>query len=205
MPEKMSEGKSEKLAAELNAIGNEGLVIEQNDTNVQPNDNNVEVTVLNEVTEEQKPIDAIETPKDVEDKEDIVVVNTVNNDNSCIFITEKDTFDIKVKWYKIEDILYVDDSDTEFDNSKGNFNEFTVTLKYPSQGDYESIMSNTSYRTPDEIKLSDIMHMELTRLVTLIRKWSLEQDLSRMVELDPAIIKGILKKIRDKIGMKGIL
>lgn len=125
--------------------------------------------------------------------------------NENIFINETDTFDIKVKWYKIDNQIYVNHSDTDFDDNHSGINEFTVTLKHPSQGDYESIMRNTNYKSPDEMKMIDFIQLELIRLITLIRKWSLKQELSRMIDLDPVIIKSIIHQVRDKIGMKGII
>jgi hypothetical protein len=139
--------------------------------------------------------------KDVEE----IKSEEVINDHNDIFITEDDTFDINIKWYKEDGNLYVEDSDTTFDTNYPSINEFTVTIKYPSQGDYETIMSNASYKSPDEMKIADVVQMELVRFITLIRKWSLKQDLSKMVELDPSIIKAILSKVRNKLGMKGII
>jgi len=154
--------------------------------------------------EKVEVLDKVESA--IEVKSEVVPFPVANETNSeCIFITEKDTFDVKVKWYKIKDDLFIDDSDTEFDAETGSINEFTVTFKYPSQGDYELIMNSSVYRSPDEMKIVDVIQMELNRLVTLVRKWSLPQDMSRMVEMDPMIIKSLLKKVRDKIGMKGIL
>jgi len=137
--------------------------------------------------------------------EKIENVQAKEDPNESIFITEKDTFDITIKWYKIGDDLFIADSDTGFDEQNSEINDFTVTFKFPSQGDHESIMNSASYRSPDDMKISDIIQMELTRLVVLVRKWSLDQNISRMVEMDPMIVKSMLKKIRDKIGMKGIL
>jgi len=188
---------------------NEIAVVEDNIVvadKIEPTESVVETKeiVENKVLESDKVIEFV-APNDqiVEDK--TVVSETKEDPNEGIFITEKDTFDVTIKWYKINDDLFIDDSDTEFDADNGNINKFTVTFKFPSQGDHESILNSTSYRSPDEMKISDIIQMELTRLVVLVRKWSLQQDISRMVEMDPMIIKSMLKKIRDKIGMKGIL
>jgi hypothetical protein len=164
------------------------------------------------------------TVENVETKEDIIelvtetIADTKSNDPEIkveatvlesteedIFITEDDTFDVKVRWYKIGSDVFVENSESTFDTSFNNISEFTVTFKYPSQGDYEMIMNSPSYRSPDEMKITDIIQMELTRVVTLVRGWSLKANLSRMVELDPMIVKCLLQSLRDKIGMKGIL
>jgi len=147
-----------------------------------------------ETTEEPEAKEEKETSEEQKEEEE----------NEDIFITEDDTFDVKVRWYKIEEKLFVEDGDTEFDEAQ-DVNEFAVTFKLPSQGDYEVIINSSVYRSPDEMKISDIVQLELARMVTLVRSWSLEQDISRMVQLDPDIIKAILKGIRDEVGMKAIL
>ncbi len=164
---------------------------------------NKEILEAKDVSENNEHSEVIE----IKDKTAEIVEFPVaeKSPSECIFITEDDTFDIRVRWYKIDDELFVYESDTDFDKDMEGMNEFTVTFKYPSQGDYELIMNSTVYRSPDEMKIADVIQMELTRLVTLVRRWSLPQDMSRMVEMDPLIIKSLLKQIRDKIGMKGIL
>ncbi|MFA7219218.1 MAG: hypothetical protein WC119_01780 [Synergistaceae bacterium] len=150
----------------------------------------------------------VEKNKKLEDKsEEDKSEEVVADPNEGIFITEKDTFDVKIRWYKIDDIVHVDGNpnDTEFDSQYSGINEFTVTFKYPSQGDYEVIMNSAVYRSPDEMNVASIIQLELTRLVTLVRKWSLKQELSRMVELDPVIINEILRQVRNVIGVKAIL
>jgi hypothetical protein len=122
-----------------------------------------------------------------------------------IFITEDDTFDITIQWYKFGGKVLVESEDPDFDEEYKGINSFNVTFKYPSQGDYEIIMSSATYRSPDDINVADIVKMEITRMVTLVRGWSLDQKMERMVELDPNIIKAMLRKVRDVIGMKGIL
>lgn len=127
------------------------------------------------------------------------------NDDSDVFITEKDTFDVKVLYYKVGDDLFVESVDDEFDKNYTNIKSIDITFKYPSQGDYESIIAQNSYKTPDKMTLIDVMQMELTRIVVLIRKWSLNAEFSRMVELDVKIVKAITNKVREKIGVRGIL
>jgi len=167
---------------------------------------NEEKNVEVEKVKTESVLEKVEVSENKEEKSEVVQSNADEKSLSeCIFITEDDTFDIVVKWYKIDDTLFVYESDTDFDKNVKGVNEFAVTFKYPSQGDYELIMNSTVYRSPDEMKIADVIQMELTRLVTLVRKWSLPQDMSRMVQMDPLIIKSLLKQIRDKIGMKGIL
>ena len=147
--------------------------------------NTVEETVV-----EQAPVET------KQDKPDV---------NEDIFIGEDDTFDIKVRWYKFDGKVMVAREDDEFDEKYEQVNEFTVTFKYPSQGDYEIIIGSSAYRSPEDMTVTNIVQLELARMVTLVRKWSLKQDISRMIELDPNIVKSILRSIREEIGMKGIL
>jgi hypothetical protein len=170
-------------------------------------DGKTEVTVENVETQEDIIELVTETIADTKsnDPEIKVEAKVLESTEEDIFITEDDTFDVKVRWYKIGSDVFVENSESTFDTSFNNINEFTVTFKYPSQGDYEMIMNSPSYRSPDEMKITDIIQMELTRVVTLVRGWSLKANLSRMVELDPMIVKCLLQSLRDKIGMKGIL
>ena len=157
---------------------------------------------MSEVKEESK--EAMPEAKEAKEDKLVQFENTLSM-NDGLFITEDDTFDINIKWYKNNDVLFTDESDEGFDDNHDPINEFTVTFKYPSQGDYELIINSVVYKSPDEMSIADVLQMELVRLVTLVRGWSLDDDLKRMIELDPFMVKAILKKIRDKIGMKGIL
>lgn len=191
------------------ATTGEPLVAEDATDNaeVATEDSEVPVEIATKSTEESTEESTESSEEEVEESSDKVEA-VERDDSDDIFITENDTFDVKIKWYKIGSQLFVQDSDFDFeekDVEDTEVKEFTVTFKYPSQGDYETIMGTTSYRTPDDMKISDIILMELTRLVTLVRRWSLKQDLSRMVDMDPMFIKAILKKVRDEIDMKGIL
>lgn len=124
---------------------------------------------------------------------------------SDVFVTEKDTFDVRLSYYKVEGDFIVESVDEDFDSKNPSVKNLDITFKYPSQGDYESIIAQNAYKTPDKMTLIDVMQMELTRIVVLIRKWSLKEDFTRMVELDTKIVKGITNKVREKIGVKGIL
>jgi len=125
-------------------------------------------------------------------------------DNSDLFITEKDTFDITVRYYK-KDEVFVENVDDVFDSNEPSIKQFSITFKYPNQGDFETIMAQNAYKSPDQLKLIDILQMELTRIVVLIRKWTLNAEFARLAELDPKVIKGIAQKVREKLGMRGIL
>ena len=126
------------------------------------------------------------------------------NTNDDLFITEDDTFDITIKWYKKDGDLCVKDITDEYDNDFEEINEFTVTFKYPNQGDYEAISKSGENKSPEDLKIADIVGLELARLVVLIRSWSLEQEMSKLVLLDPDIVKGMIKAVQDELGMIGI-
>ncbi len=124
--------------------------------------------------------------------------------NSDIFITEEDVFDVTIQWYKKDNVLYVDKSETQFDSKADNIKSFTVTFKYPSQGDYESVLRNAKNTTSD-LRMNELTLMELSRVFVLIRKWSLPYAIMEKInELDPSITKAILFSVREVIGMKGI-
>jgi len=165
------------------------------------NENKVELTVVTEKLEESAKNQTIETSDPDSDLSN--VVSSV--DTSDLFVTENDTFDVTVKYYKQNGEIIVEDVDEAFDLKEPTLKEFSITFKYPSQGDFEAIMARNAYKSPDQLKLIDVLQMELTRLVILIRKWTINAEFSRMIELDPKVIKGISVKVREKIGMRGIL
>lgn len=172
---------------------------------VKQDESEVLSQVIEEVNKEKEENNIITQMNSNEEKIDNNEKKIDEDDvHEGIFIKESDTFDIKIRWYKINNMVFTDDSD-EFEDKLDGINEFTVTFKYPSQGDYEIIMGSVSYKSLDEMKLPDLIKMELTRLVTLIRKWSLKQDINRMAQLDPVIIKSMLNKVREELGMRGIL
>ena len=179
-----------------------------------------------EVSNDNQDASKKESEQKVLNETDVEAVEAVKpKTKSSIFVTESDTFDISIKWYIREGQILVEDADDDFDsNYLGNIidkenggkirydetfngiNEIIVTFKYPSQGDYELIMNSTIYKSPEEIKVSDILQMELARVMTLIRKWNLEEDISLTLnQVDPSIMKAMISKVRDHIGMKGIL
>jgi hypothetical protein len=143
------------------------------------------------------------TEEDVEVAE--VSDEDTQDDSSDVFITENDTFDIKISYYKVGKDFCVESVDPEFDPKNPDVKYIEMTFKYPSQGDYETIIAQNAYKTPDKMTLIDVLQMELTRLVILIRKWSLKAEFNRMIDLDTKIVKAMANKVRDNIGVKGIL
>jgi len=133
------------------------------------------------------------------------VTESTVHPNEDIFITEKDTFEITIRYYKVNGKIKVEKVAEDFDSKSSEVKSFTMTFKYPSHGDYEGIMNSSTYKSPDQMKVSDIIQMELSRMVTLFRTWSLKQDITRMIEMDPDILKAACTLIREEIGLKGIL
>ena len=125
-----------------------------------------------------------------------------------IFITENHTFDIVVKYYKKDDKLYVDQVDDEFDQ-KETYKDFSVTFKYPDQGDTARITAAASSISPnaENIDVRDLINLEFSRVLCLVRKWTLDQPVNNnnILKLHPKIIKGIVVQMRDLIGMDGII
>jgi len=180
-------------------------------TNNEVKEVKVEETIKNEsVPAEVKPAEAVTTDATTTTVTTVTPVTPIVNqekkeDNSDVFVTEKDTFDISVLYYKVGNDLCVESVDEDFDYKLPVVKHIDMTFKYPCQGDYETIIAQNAYKSPDKMTLIDVMQMELTRLVVLIRKWSLDAEFTRMVELDTKIVKAIANKVREKIGVKGIL
>lgn len=122
-----------------------------------------------------------------------------------IFITEKDTFEIEINYHKIGKELIVESVDESFDEKNEELHSFKIKLKYPSQRDQEIIMSSSFSKTLSKMDVMEFMQLELIRINTLIRSWTIKKDLSTIVEMDPKIIKAICIKVRDELGMKGII
>jgi len=163
----------------------------------------VETKEIKEIKETDKT--SLTTTENIENIENNTEEIEEKNDTSDVFITESDTFDIRISYYKTEGDFCVEGVDDEFDPKNTAVKHVDITFKYPSQGDYETILAQNAYKTPDKMTLIDVLQMELTRLVVLIRKWSLKAEFSRMVELDTKIVKAISNKVREKIGIRGIM
>ena len=151
-------------------------------------------------------IQALIAAVEATENDEVSVEEVEDDENEGIFITEHDTFDISIKWYKDALGAVVEGESENFDPDHQPMHEFTVTFKLPSQGDYEAIMASANEMSIEHMRVADIIRLEVVRLITLVRSWSLKQDMkSRMVQLDPNIIKAMLAKVRDTIGMRGIL
>jgi len=102
----------------------------------------------------------------------------------------------------------VEGIDDDFVVSKGD-KSFTMTLKYPSQADVSRIAQEGIKLkiTSEEMDLRDIMGLEFSRILCLMRKWSLKEKLNieTIMKLHPKIVKAVLLQVRIKLGMDGII
>jgi len=124
-----------------------------------------------------------------------------------IFVTEENTFDVTVRYYKEKEDLIVEGVSDSFDNKVDSI-QFSATLKYPSQGDYAIIYSNIDNMSPgEEMGVREFLKIEFSRLACLLRSWTIDEKVSNiaLMKMHPAIIKSMIGQIRDKIGMDGII
>lgn len=155
----------------------------------------------------------------MEEKKEIKIENNKESDitkftekavdgESVLFITENSLFQISVKYNDDKGKISVERIDDDFavvDKTK----EITVTLKYPSQGDCDRIMSSgkTMGANNKEMDIRDVVQMEFLRLLVLVRKWNLKSALNNenIMKLQPKIVKSMIVAVRDIIGLDGIL
>ena len=127
--------------------------------------------------------------------------------SQSIFVTENDTFDVKVKFYREGARLFVDEVDEEFDKSK-TCEEINVKFKYASQGDSDLIVTQANLNGKvDEIDVREFTRLGLIRLMILSRDWDIDEKLNNesIMKLHPKIVKALLNGIVEEIGMDGII
>jgi len=126
-----------------------------------------------------------------------------------IFITEKDTFDIAIRFYRKQDALIVESVDDSFEPQESSIKSFNVTFKYPDQGDSTKIQSGAAKISADaeSLDIKDLLNLEFSRLLCLIRKWDLGKELSNrsILSMNPKIVRAMVIALRNKIGMEGII
>lgn len=150
----------------------------------------------------EEVLDKTDIALDIEQKED----SNINYDNSDIFITEDDTFEVVIRYHRDQNnSLVVETVNNDFNETTEGLKTFSVTFKYPSQGDYENIINAGQNRSVEQLRYADIVQMENFRIALLIRSWTLPHEIARIAELDPDIVKAIVNRVREKIALKGIL
>ena len=135
-------------------------------------------------------------------------VKQATADNSDIFITESDIFEVIVRYYKKNGMCIVEGVDSDFDILEKS-KEFLVVIKYPSQADSSriSMLLPVIGSGGEEVDVRQFLQAEMTRFLTLVRKWNLNKELNNdnILSMNPKIIKGILAKIRETLGMEGLI
>ena len=126
-----------------------------------------------------------------------------------IFVTENNTFDINIAYYKKDDKVIVKNIDDDFDAENKGIKTLTLTLKYPSQGDCLAIeaIRSTILGNNNSLDVKALLSLEYNRLLILIRKWSLPEkpEESQIASMNPKIVKGIFHELRQRIGLDGLL
>lgn len=135
------------------------------------------------------------------------VETKIDIEKDGVFVTENNVFDISIKYYNQDGKMFIKNVDDDFDDAIENFKTINMTFKYPSQGDCMAIerVLPSSDNASDNLKT--FLRMEYSRLVILIRKWSLSDKIeeSQILQLHPKIVKSVFFEIRNKIGLDGLL
>jgi len=203
---------TEKKEVEDNAID----IVSAKEENVQ---NDVKEDVVNEedvvdeaVKEALNDAEKADKAKKETDKKETKKEKVKLSIFSDIFITESDTFDIEVSYYKDGEELIVSEVDDRFDPKREDLNSFVITLKYPDQGDYSAISAQAKVgyvnsNGLENLDIRDYLTLEFSRILCLMRKWNIDVDLShaKLVKLHPKIVKSIINQVRTKIGTDGII
>lgn len=136
--------------------------------------------------------------------EEIIDVNKEVDDSSDIFITEKDRFEVKIKYYMEGKNPIIKNYDDDYEDDKQSV-EFSIFFKYPSQEDTEKIMSVKNISNLESATYAEFIQIENIRLMTLIREWTLKRPFSDLSSIHPKIIKAIRAFISQEIAGNGIL
>jgi len=136
-------------------------------------------------------------------------MDNVTENYDDIFVTEKDTFDVAVKYYKDGKNILVEGVDDNFSKDK-KAKQFTMTIKYPSQADVAMIYRQgvtLKASSAENVDIRDILGLEVARLLCLMRKWTISDklELTTVMNMHPKIIKAIISKVREILGMDGII
>ncbi len=122
------------------------------------------------------------------------------------FVTDEDTFDVKINYYKDNKKIVVEGTDG-FDDKKEK-SSIVFTIRYPSQADCELIMqrADSISRPGKELDVSTLLKMEAIRFMILVKAWNIDKELNNdnIMDLHPDIVRRTLIKIREEITTNGI-
>ena len=110
-------------------------------------------------------------------------------------------------YYRDGSEIMIQGFDEEYDESK-KAEIVKVKFKYPSQGDCNLIARHAQGdMTGEDFTVQNFQNIEFTRILVLIRDWSLGKEVNNenILSLHPKIIKGIAAKLREEIGIDGIV
>lgn len=123
------------------------------------------------------------------------------------FVMDEDVFDIVINYYKEGKRVIVEGLNDNFVKSK-KVSNITFTIRYPTAGDLSLINQKLKTSSPNEnMGLRELFDLELLRATLLMKKWSLKEELNNenLLNLDPDIVKQLIIKIREEIGLSGII
>ena len=148
--------------------------------------------------------DGVTITEVVQEKPILEMSQVKQEDNDDIFISEKDTFSITVKYYKKDKDLIVQGVDDEFDISTP-CKSFDVTFKYPSYSDSQSISAIAGVKMKNDLSITDLMALQDARIITIFRSWTISGGIDKIKEMNTKIVKAIRNILIEQIGMEGIL
>jgi len=128
--------------------------------------------------------------------------------SASAFITDEDTFDLKVRYY-VRGIKYcVENIDDNFDKEDVT-DEFTFVCRIPNQEDVNIISQRvgSSGGGGEMTMFKAFTDMEYIRLVRLLKDWSLDEPCieSSIERMHPGIVKGMIVAVRNKLEMTAIV
>jgi len=150
------------------------------------------------------------TTENVNNASNVDNVIKLDENYEDIFVSEKDTFNVSIEYYKDEkNNVIVEGVDDGFDITR-KAKKISMTFKVPSQGDVTAISNSpirSNIKNIENMTINEFMTLEMARFMCLIRSWSLPQKINNetLMSISPKIIKGILTKVRNEIGTEGII
>ena len=128
------------------------------------------------------------------------------DDDSDLFVTDDDTFDITVRYY-IKDNKkheFIIEGESEEFKDGDHVKSFNITFSYPCLEDLKSI-ADTSQSLAEVSFMNKVIGQEYNHLLILVKSWTLPRDTAWFAKLDANLINSIVAKVREKIGLSGIL